>query len=257
MLVNRRRMLAAIGASTIVPFAVPRSMAQTQSSAETDEYSGTSDNGVVIGEPVGARFGREIFERGGNAIDALVCAAFVAAVHSPHQTGFGGYGSHAVFAVEGGRKIWAMDANSTAPLSMSANTYKLDNKGNVPGRVNEVGWQSAGVPGVLAGLHTALTKFGTMPFSEIIQPAIRLARDGILLKQASVQLLNSSKLINKDPGSIELYHPDGKPLAMGVPFKNPGLARMLEALAQANSIDEFYQGRYAEKIAAASQRTEA
>jgi gamma-glutamyltranspeptidase / glutathione hydrolase len=207
--------------------------------------------GAVRGEPTAEKAGMEILAAGGNAIDAVVASALVAAVVVPHQTGIGGYGGHATLAVDGGRKITSIDFNSMAPAAMRADTFAPDADGKVAGQKNMYGWLAAGVPGILAGLELALNRYGTKHFREVVQPAIRLAKNGFPFGGAGVALKLGAKRLGEDPGSRELYFRDGKPLEATDRYSNPDLARLLESLSQDNSVESFYRGDIAKRIAAA------
>jgi gamma-glutamyltranspeptidase/glutathione hydrolase len=213
-----------------------------------------SPHGDVVGEPTAEKVGLRMLADGGNAMDAIVAAALTAAVAAPHQTGIGGYGMSAIVAFDGGKRIVAIDGNSTAPAAMSADTFQPAADGKVPGRVNETGWLAAGVPGILAGLQLALDRFGTRSFREVVQPAIGVARDGFRWPANLATMLRGNKPFEKDAGSRKLYFPDGQPLAAGVLFKNPELAELLDTLAKANSVDAFYRGDIAQRIAEAFQK---
>ena len=80
--------------------------------------------------------------------------------------------------MDGGKRIAALDANSMAPAAFTADIFKPNDDGQVPDRKNQHGWLAAGVPGVMAGLKRALDQYGTMRFSDVLQPAIGLTRDG-------------------------------------------------------------------------------
>ena len=232
-LINRRRFLAT---TLIAPWV-------------RAELRPMSELGYVVGEPVVEGIGAMILMQGGNAVDALVATALAGAVTQPHQTGIGGYGSHGVFAMDGGKRIAAVDANSTAPASFTADIFKPDAKGKVPGGKNDHGWLATGVPGVIAGLKLALDEFGTMPFSEILQPAIRLTRDGVPVTKALAGVLARAAVFKHDPGSAKLYLPGGSAPKPGDIWKNPELAEVLSTLAKANSIEPFYRGDIAQRIA--------
>ena len=209
-----------------------------------------STHGYVVGEPGVEQIGARILEQGGNAVDALVATAMAGAIMNPHQTGIGGYGSCGMFAMDGGKCIMAIDANSIAPAAFTADIFKPDAKGLVPGGKNEHGWLATGVPGVIAGLKLALDKFGTMPFSEVLAPAIKLTRDGFALPQATAaRFANMSPAFLKDPGSAKLYQSGGAAPKAGEIWKNPELAEVLMTLAKANSIEPFYRGDIAQRIA--------
>ena len=216
--------------------------------------------GTVVGEATGQKFGLQVLADGGNAIDAIVAAALVAAVASPAMTGIGGYGMTAVIAADNGRRIVAIDGNTTAPAEMTADHFQPQKDGK---RFSErtrtesassTGWGSAGVPGILAGLQLALDQFGTRGFGELVQPAIALARDGTPWTPSLANSVGDRKIFRSDPGSAKLYFPDGKPLRVGEPFRNPDLAAMLSELAMANSVEAFYRGDIAQRIADGFQK---
>ncbi len=214
-----------------------------------------SANGYVVGEPSVESIGAKILADGGNAFDALVATALAGAVTQPHQTGIGGYAAHAMIAHDGGRKITALDANSTAPAAMREDIFRPGADGKVPGRVNDHGWLAAGVPGLIAGMHLVAKRFGTRPFSEALQPSIKLLRDGFPFAPGSASAIKAAAAqMSKDPGSRKIYYPDGQPLAAGATYRNSELAELLETLATANSVEPFYRGDIAQRIAEAFQK---
>src|SRR5690242_13606816 len=97
-------------------------------------------HGVVVGENVASRIGQRVLAEGGHAVDAAVAAAFAACVAAPSRSGIGGYGGHMVIALEGGRKLTAIDFNSAAPAAATGNMFPLDETGKVKGRINFHGW---------------------------------------------------------------------------------------------------------------------
>ncbi|MDZ4287542.1 MAG: gamma-glutamyltransferase [Prosthecobacter sp.] len=238
---SRRRFLTSSG-SSLAATLLPHSWVRA-------DLSAASEFGCVVGEPIVEGVGALILAQGGNAVDALVATALAGAVSQPHQTGVGGYGSHGVFAMDGGKRIAAIDANSTAPAAFTADIFKPDASGKVPGGKNDHGWLATGVPGVIAGLKLALDEFGTMPFSEILQPAIKLTRDGVPVTKALAGILARTVAFKRDPGSAKLYLPGGTSPAAGSLWKNPELAEVLSTLAKANSIEPFYRGDIAQHIA--------
>src|SRR5262249_34841571 len=135
------------------------------------------DPGCVVGQPVAAKVGMDVLAAGGNAVDAAVAAALTAGVVAVQHCGIGGYGGHIGIAAPRAEAT-AIDFNTAAPLAASEDMFPLDEKGTVKGRINTYGWRAAGVPGTLAGLQLALDRYGTRPFSKLVQPAIGFARDG-------------------------------------------------------------------------------
>ncbi|MBM3891541.1 MAG: hypothetical protein FJ388_20710, partial [Verrucomicrobia bacterium] len=246
MLLSRRELLKLAGAAAVGSVCAPRLLPAAEPA--------TGGLGYVVGEKTGEKIGMKVLAEGGNAVDAIVAAALTAAVAAPASAGIGGYIMFAVLALDGGKRIIAIDGNSTAPAAMRADTFKPGPDGKVPGAVNATGWLSAGVPGVLAGLQLALDRFGTRRLGELLQPAIAVARDGFPLSTQLANWVRGKKQFQQDAGSRKLFFPNGKPVAAGELFKNPELADMLTALAKANSVEAFYRGDIAQRIADGFQK---
>lgn len=244
---NRRQMLQITG-GVVLGNALGAPWLQAASSTEKKD-------GVVVGEPTAAIVGEQILAEGGNAIDAIIAAAFAAAVVSPQNCGVGGYGTHMVLALAKGRKVVSIDGNSTAPAAARPDMFPLDDKGGVRGRVNSHGWLAAGVPGIPAALQLGLERYGTRTLREILAPAIRFARDGFKVGAGTVLSLRGSAVdLRKDAASVRLLFPNGAPLKEGEIFRNPELAALLQSFADHNSVDSFYRGDVARKIAEAFQK---
>ncbi|MCE2862939.1 MAG: gamma-glutamyltransferase [Opitutaceae bacterium] len=229
---SRRRFLAQAGAAALV--ARPSVQAALRPA---------QPHGHVVGDAFSELAGAKVLADGGNAVDALVVAALVGAVTQPHQTGVGGYAAHGIVAMDGGRRIVVIDANTTAPAAATADMFRPDAKGQVVGRRNHHGWLSAGVPGVMAGLHLALKEFGTLRFSDALQPAIALTAGGVTVTPALAGILGKlSAGMRADPGSAALYLPGGVAPKAGEKWRNPALAEVLRALARAESAEPLYRG---------------
>lgn len=207
--------------------------------------------GAVRGEPMAEQAARAMLQSGGNVADAIVTAALTAAVAAPHQTGLGGYGGHAVLALEGGRRVVAVDFNSMAPAAARPDMFPLDAQGEVVDQRNMYGYLAAGVPGIPAGLGLILSRFGTRPLRDVLQVPIALAEEGFPLGTAAASLRASAAQLAQDPPSRALYFREGRPLTAADGFRNPELARLLREMADANSVETFYRGPAARQIAAA------
>jgi gamma-glutamyltranspeptidase/glutathione hydrolase len=209
---------------------------------------------LVIGQIEASETGNRVLDQGGNAVDAVVAAALVAGVVALPSTGIGGYGGSLVVGGGPNGKVSAIDFNTAAPAAMREDTFQADERGYVAGDVNKHGWQSVGVPGVLAGLQKALDLFGTRSFAECVHPAIRLASDGFVVsKGLAASFKTAEPRFRNDLGSTKLFLSQDKPLREGSMFRNPELAKMLESLAIAGNVAPFYQGEIAERIASQSR----
>ncbi len=210
--------------------------------------------GLVTGQPEAALAGMAVLAAGGNAVDAAVSAALVAGVVVVGGCGIGGYGGHLVIATPAG-KVEAIDFNSAAPAAARADLFPLDDKGQVRGGINAHGWLAAGVPGTMAGLQLALDRHGSRKFAEVVRPAIRYAREGFAVPRGLARTLQANRdRLMRDPGSRKLFFPRDKPLPEGSLYRNPDLADLLEKLAAHGSVEPFYRGDIARKIAAGFAR---
>ena len=208
-------------------------------------------HGVVVGYPRAKEAGMEIMAAGGNAVDAVIASALVAGVIALPSCGIGGYGGHLMMSTRDGRTA-AIDFNSTAPAAARPDMFPVDAKGDVKNKSNYVGWLAAGVPGTLAGLQLGLDKFGSMKFAEVVAPAIRYAREGFEAPGEYMSWLEpGSKEPAPDPASVKLFSPGGKLLKKGDRFRNPQLGDLLQQLAESGSVEPFYRGEIARKIAGA------
>jgi gamma-glutamyltranspeptidase/glutathione hydrolase len=211
--------------------------------------------GAVVGENTGMLAAEKILAAGGNAVDAAVAAALAACVAAPSRSGLGGYGGHMIIAPAHGKKIVCIDFNTVAPAAARRDMFPLDEKGAVKNRANFFGWQAMGVPGVPAGLELALKKYGTRTFRQVAGPAIEVAGEGFAINRALAGTLKGAAArFAKDPASARLYLKDGAALKQGDILRNPDLAEMLSLFARENSVESFYRGAIARKIAEAIQK---
>jgi gamma-glutamyltranspeptidase / glutathione hydrolase len=213
----------------------------------------TNRQGFVIGQPEAAQVGQEVLDAGGTAVDAAIAAALTAGVVALAGCGIGGYGGHMVIAR--GRKVTAIDFDSAAPLAARPDMFPLDDSGAVRDGRNLRGWLAAGVPGTLAGLQLAVDRYATQPLSKLLQPAIRLAREGFPLREGQVNAIRLARAhLVEDPASARLLLKDGDAPLPGTMLRNPDLAALLETLAADGSVGRFYDGSIARQIAAAFKK---
>jgi len=218
--------------------------------------SSSSSPGAIVGEETGAQAGQQILNDGGNAVDAVVAAALTSCVAVPSRCGVAGYGGSMTLGLEHGKKIASIDFNTMAPAAARPDMFPLDEAGKVKDRLNFYGWLAVGVPGTLAGLQLALDRFGTRSFRELVQPAIRLARDGFVVNAIFANAVRRSLgRLRNDPGSAKVYlNKNGEPFAPGDRLRNPELADLLKTLAERNSVESFYRADIAQRLADAFQK---
>lgn len=191
-----------------------------------------------------------VLEAGGNAIDAAVTTAFALAVVFPEAGNIGGGGFAIVHLASGDDH--ALDFRETAPAASTRNMF-LDKKGN-PTDKSVTGALAAGTPGAVMGLWELHQRFGSLPWKDVVQPAIKLARDGFKLSEEFVRMGNGPHVELFAP-TKKLFRPNGQKLSVGQLWKNPDLAKTLEAIAKRGS-DGFYKGEVARLTAASMKANE-
>jgi gamma-glutamyltranspeptidase/glutathione hydrolase len=205
-------------------------------------------NGVVSSSSaIASAAGVEILKMGGNAVDAAIATAFAEAVTWPTAGNIGGGGFLIYHGADG--EATAFDFREKAPLASTRGMY-LDEDGNVRDNSNHDSLLAVGVPGTVAGMELAHRRFGTLPWEDLLQPAIDLARDGIPI---SWHLHESFKELkpwwDKYPSSAKVFlREDGSFYQPGDTWKQPDLADTLKRI-QKNGKDEFYRGKTARLIA--------
>jgi gamma-glutamyltranspeptidase/glutathione hydrolase len=205
---------------------------------------------VVSSQHLAAEAGAEILRAGGNAIDAAVAVGYAEAVTNPCCGNIGG-GGFLIAHLADGRDIF-INFRETAPTAASPGMY-LDTNGNVIPGASLRGWRAAGVPGTVLGLDTALTRYGSLPRSTVMAPAIRLAREGFVLTRGDTDILaRAAPLLRQQTAVARIFlRPDGSSFEPGDRLTQPDLARTLTEIA-ADGPDAFYKGRVAAAVAHAS-----
>jgi gamma-glutamyltranspeptidase/glutathione hydrolase len=196
---------------------------------------------VASDAPLGSKAGVEILQRGGNAVDAAVAVGFAMAVAYPEAGNLGGGGYMVIHMADG--RAAALDYREVAPLAATRDMY-LDSTGKLTNK-SIVGPLASGVPGAVAGLTEALSKYGTMSLAQVMEPAIRYAEQGIVVDSALAGSLRTNKDLIAQFGGGSVFLRDGSPMPVGSTIKQPVLARTLRAIA-ARGRRAFYEGELAE-----------
>ncbi len=212
----------------------------------------TGVNGAVVSaSQIADEVGIQILKEGGNAVDAAVAVGFALAVVFPEAGNIGGGGFMLIRLPDD--KSTVIDYRETAPGKASRDMF-LSESGNPVANLSTVGPLAAGVPGAVRGYELAWKKYGSLPWRRLVEPAVKLARDGFPVSPAIHNGLKSvRKEMQKCPAAMAMFYPDGKVPAAGQVLKLPELANTLERIARYGA-DEFYTGETALQLAKSVQQ---
>ena len=217
-------------------------------SARSVHHPVIAENGMVASQhPLATQVGVKILKQGGNAVDAAVAVGFALAVVLPRAGNIGGGGFMIVHDAKK-KETKAINYREKAPLKATPNMF-LDENGEVDKVRSKYHHQTVGVPGTVAGFALALEKYGTMPISKVVQPAIKLAKEGFPITWDLARVLEVYQKTMKDwPSSMEIfYKPGGSLYRAGELLVQSDLAWSLEQIAK-DGAAAFYEGAIADKI---------
>jgi gamma-glutamyltranspeptidase / glutathione hydrolase len=193
--------------------------------------------------------GVEILRGGGNAVDAAVAVGFALAVTYPEAGNLGG-GGYMIIRMADGRTA-ALDYRERAPRAATRDMYSQVHAANP--RASLVGHLASGVPGAVAGMVEAHSKYGALPLADVLAPAIRLADSGFTVDSALARSIeNARELIGAYAGGV-LFVPNGTPLARGSRLVQTDLGNTLRRIAEHGAVG-FYEGETARLIAEEMRR---
>lgn len=198
---------------------------------------------VSAGHPLAAQAGLAVLREGGHAVDAAVAMAAVLAVVRPHMNGVGG-DAFILFWDEGAREVRALNGSGRAGARATPEWFAEAGYEEVP----YTGPASVSVPGAVAAWVDAHEAYGRLPFPQLLEPAIRYAREGfpVSTRLASDFADQGGEL---EGAAADLYLPGGGPPEPGTLLRNPALAATLERIAREGK-DGFYRGPVADRIGA-------
>jgi gamma-glutamyltranspeptidase/glutathione hydrolase len=191
--------------------------------------------------PLATRVGINVLQQGGNAIDASVAVAFTLAVAHPQAGNLGG-GGFLVYYDAKSKGIWTLDFREVAPLAAKKDMFAKESSVTGP--------LAAGVPGTVAGLEAMYKRFGSRPWKELLDPAIRLAREGVKVdEELTRELTQESTARNFDrfTSTTSIFFANRKPLAAGATLVQNDLAATLERIA-ASGAKDFYDGETGKRL---------
>lgn len=205
---------------------------------------------IAIPDSHGAEVAEAVLRDGGNAVDAAVATAFVLAVTYPEAGNLGG-GGFITLHHQGVDRF--LDFREAAPERASRDMY-LDAQGNYIADSSLIGHRAAGVPGTVAGLWEVHRQYGSRPWKTLLQPAIRLAREGFVPHPQLIE--RTSEAFAEYEGKTnfrEYFGSLGQSTAAAQPFRQPELAATLQRIAERGPRD-FYAGRTAALLVAEMRR---
>jgi gamma-glutamyltranspeptidase / glutathione hydrolase len=238
------------GIALVLSFALGVSFLPVAIAASPEPVEG--EHGMVVtARKLASDVGVAVLQEGGNAIDAAVAVGYALAVVYPAAGNLGG-GGFMTIRLKDGKTIF-LDFRERAPLA-STKTMYLDDKGNPVKGLSTEGYLAVGVPGSVLGFETARAKYGTLSHEKLMEPAIRLARDGFKLEEGDIaSFARGNGRLAKNPAAAAIFlKPDGSPYALGETLVQPDLAASLTAISEKGP-DAFYKGAIADAIVKASE----
>lgn len=205
---------------------------------------------VVTAHPLATEVGLSILQAGGNAVDAAIAVQFALAVVYPAAGNIGGGGFMLVASPDG--NVEALDFRELAPLAATRDMY-LDEGGNPIEGLSVLGHLAAGVPGTVDGMIRAHARYGSLAWSDLIEPAIRFAEDGFQVTLQEAELLNEKRDLFSE------VNPQNIPFVKANPWREGDLLKQKDLAATLNRIQEqgregFYAGKTAALMLAEMQR---
>ena len=202
---------------------------------------------VATSQVLASQAGAMILAKGGSAVDAAIAANAVLGLVEPMMDGIGGD----LFVLYRDSKTGALaglNASGPAPRAMSIEALQAKGLKTMA----RDGIHSSTVPGCVRGWEAMHKRYGKLPWKDLFAPVIRFAEEGFPVYEMTSPFWESA-LLRKDPESVRTYYPNGKALATGEIFRNPGLARAMRSIANGGA-DSFYKGEVARAILATSAK---
>jgi gamma-glutamyltranspeptidase/glutathione hydrolase len=194
---------------------------------------------VAAPQFLAAQAGVQALQAGGNAVDAAIAANAVMGVVQPYVNGMGGDLFAIVYIAKTG-KLYGLNSSGWTPKALTIDYLKAHNID----KLNPIGVHTITVPGCVAGWDALRSRFGTLPFEKLLQPAIFYAENGFPLAEKNARYWYAKALVGQ-PGYKETYLPGGHAPSLGDTFKNPALGESLRQVAD-HGRDAFYKGKLTE-----------
>ncbi len=199
---------------------------------------------AATSQPLATQVALNVMKNGGNAIDAAIAANALLGLVEPTGNGLGGDLFAIVWDAKT-KKLYGLNASGRSPKSLSLEWFALNGHQYIPSH----GPLPVTVPGAVDGWFMLHDRFGTKPMNELLKPTIDYAKEGFPVSQLIAYYWNRSiPLLERWPGFSEQFTIEGRAPAEGEVWKNPGLAKTLQSIADGGR-DAFYKGDIAKTIA--------
>ncbi len=232
--------VAAVSQSPLHAFAADRPVGQSFS---TRSVVWAQHGMVAAAQPLAVQAGVDVLKKGGSAVDAAIAVNACLGLMEPTANGLGGD----LFAIVWDprtRRLHGLNGSGRAPLKLTIDKVTPLPDGTIP-LYSPFSWT---VPGCAGGWFDLHKRFGKLPMSAVLAPAIGYARHGFPLSPVIASDWERSTRVFKDkPGFAEVFMPGGRAPRAGEIFKNPALARTLELLAKGGR-DAYYKGAIADAL---------
>lgn len=214
-------------------------IAQYEAKYQHNNYAEGSNGLIATAHPLATEAGYEMLKLGGNAIDAAVAAAFAIGVVEPDGSGIGGGGGMVIYLHKEKKNIFI---NYYQTASEKINEINFDSERDRRSA------KSILVPGTVAGLTEALSKYGTLPLSTVLKSAIKYAAEGFSIDRTLASLiLDNVELLQLFEPTSSIYLYEDFPKMEGEILIQKDLAQTLSTIAERGKAG-FYEGEIAEKI---------
>jgi gamma-glutamyltranspeptidase / glutathione hydrolase len=205
---------------------------------------------VATSQPLAARAGAQVLERGGHAVDAAIATNAVMGVLEPTGNGIGGDLFAIVYDAKT-RTLAGLNASGPAPMGLSVASLRARGITSMPAR----GIDAVTVPGTVAGWAAMHDRFARLSLADLVAPAVHYAEQGAAIPEITASLWNrSEKLLAEHPNSRRTFLIEGRAPRAGEVFRNPDLAATLRRIGEHGQAG-FYRGTTAEAILAISRET--
>lgn len=218
-------------------------LAQQMASVPGQGRSMVVTNFGIVAAPqfLASQAGAHILEEGGNAVDAAIAANAVMGVVQPYVNGMGGDLFALYYEAKTG-KLYGLNSSGWTPKALTIDYMTAHHMDHI----NPIGAETVDIPGAVAGWDALRTRFGTLPFSQTLAPAVYYAENGFPLAERNARYWVAKRLLNQ-PGYRETYLPNGVAPKVGDEFRNASLAHSLREVA-AHGRDAFYNGPMTETM---------